>query len=868
MAEPLKVLLVEDEPSDAELVMRELKRAGILCVGCRVDTEADFRRELDAFAPNLILSDFNMPQFDGMAALAIAHALRPDIPFIFVSGTLGEDYAIRALKSGATDYVLKENLVRLPPAAHRALQDAKIATEQQRMRAALHHSEQRFRLAASTGDVWDWTVATGEAHFSHQWKARLGYADHEIANTAQAWLALLHPEDRAAVLEAFRAHVVRREPYAIEYRARTKDGEYRWSYSKGLALWNAQGRATYMAGTVVDIHERKQAEIKIRRLNRVYAVLSGINALIVRVRLREELFRDACRIAVEAGEFRLAWIGLVNEGVGEVVPAAWWGSGEDYIQKMPMGLRPGPDGVMGFAGQVVADARALVVQDMASDARVKLREESREMGFASVALLPLVVAAKPIGVLALYSGEAGFFDAEEMKLLLELASDIAFALDHIDKAERLNYLAYYDALTGLANQSLFYERLNQHVESARRERHKFAVLALNVDRFQKINDTLGRQAGDELLKQIATRFLEEEADNGRQARIDADHFAAVIPDIKSAEELARRIEQKSREYFGPPFRIGEAELRITVRVGVAVYPDDGADADTLFRNAEAAMKRARTRGEPYLFYAQEMTEKIAGTLALENKLRQAIEKNEFVLHYQPKVDTGTRRIIGVEALIRWQSPDLGLVSPMRFIPLMEETGMIVEVGAWALRQAVHDHGQWQGRGFAVPRIAVNVSPVQLRRNDFVDTVVAAISLGNGVPGIDLEITESLIMEDIEANIDKLQKLRDLGLGIAVDDFGTGYSSLRYLAKLPVQTLKIDRSFIDTMRQEEDTMTLVATVISLAHSLRLKVVAEGVETEDQASILKQLACDEMQGYLFARPLPMAAMTALLEASALA
>ncbi len=263
-----------------------------------------------------------MPQFDGMAALAIAHAMRPDIPFIFVSGTLGEDYAIRALKSGATDYVLKDNLVRLPPAAHRALQDARTAAEQRRMRAALHHSEQRFRLAASTGDVWDWTVATGESHFSRQWKERLGYEDHEIPNTAEAWLALLHPEDRAAVLAAFRDHVARRQPYAIEYRARTKGGDYRWSYSKGLALWNAQGRATYMAGTVVDIHERKQAEIKIRRLNRVYAVLSGINALIVRVRLREELFRDACRIAVEAGEFRLAWIGLVDETAGQVVPDA------------------------------------------------------------------------------------------------------------------------------------------------------------------------------------------------------------------------------------------------------------------------------------------------------------------------------------------------------------------------------------------------------------------------------------------------------------------------------------------------------------------------------------------------------------------
>jgi EAL domain-containing protein (putative c-di-GMP-specific phosphodiesterase class I) len=234
-----------------------------------------------------------------------------------------------------------------------------------------------------------------------------------------------------------------------------------------------------------------------------------------------------------------------------------------------------------------------------------------------------------------------------------------------------------------------------------------------------------------------------------------------------------------------------------------------------------------------------------------------------VLHYQPKVDSQTRRILSVEALMRWHDPDLGVVPPMQFIPLMEETGMIIEAGAWALQQAVRDHARWSRlRLAAVPRVAVNVSPIQLRKSDFFDTVRTAAALGTPAPGIDLEITESVIMEDIAANIEKLQRVRGLGLGIAVDDFGTGYSSLRYLAQLPVQTLKIDRSFIITMLKEADTMTLVATVISLAHSLRLRVVAEGVETEAQAARLQQLGCDEMQGYLFSRPLTFEQMTALL------
>ncbi|HSV55129.1 MAG TPA: EAL domain-containing protein [Burkholderiaceae bacterium] len=866
MREPLKILLVEDVEVDAELSLRELKRSGIACTGRRVETEPDFRHQLEEFQPQVILSDFSMPQFNGMAALAIAHQVRPDIPFIFVSGTLGEEYAIRALKSGADDYVLKDNLVRLPPTVERAILDAKVATLARQTEEALQHSEQRFRLAVSTGDVWDWTVATGEAYISPQWKERHGYGDNEIENTAAAWLALLDPQDREAVLRAFNAHVLHKVPYDIEYRARTKAGEYRWSHAKGLALWDENDKATYMAGTVIDITARKLAEIKIMRLNRVYAMLSGINTLIVHAKNREDLFHGACRIAVEAGHFRMAWVGLVDAAAGRIAPVAWHGAGDEYIEMMPLGLSDDDVATFGLAGRAVTEFKPMVIEDMQSDPRVSLKEEALEQDFRSLAILPLTVGGLCVGVFSLYSSETGFFDATEMKLLRELAGDITFALDHIEKAERLNYLAFFDALTGLANRPLFYERLAQHIEAIRRERHKLAVLVINVDRFKTINDTLGRQTGDELLKKMAQRFEDHARDGVWYARIESDHFAVVIPDIKSAEELARRMESDYREYFSTPFHIGEAELRISARFGIAMYPDDGESAETLLRNAEAAVKKARASGERYIFYTQEMTDKIADSLTLENQLRLGLERNEFVLYYQPKVDANTRRILSVEALIRWQNPKLGLVPPAHFIPLMEETGLIKEVGAWALRQAALDHLRWQDElgqlGIPVPRIAVNVSPVQLRKRDFVDTVRTAIVLGACPPGIDLEITESLIMEDIEENIVKLEQIRELGLSIAIDDFGTGYSSLRYLAKLPVQTLKIDRSFVITMLDDPDTMTLVSTVISLAHSLRLKVVAEGVDAEAQAEVLRKLQCDEMQGYLFSRPLPMADVTKLL------
>ncbi len=475
--------------------------------------------------------------------------------------------------------------------------------------------------------------------------------------------------------------------------------------------------------------------------------------------------------------------------------------------------------------------------------------------------MPLV-GGVPVGVLNLYAGELGFFDGEELGLLVGLAGNISFGLEHIESEEKVRYLAYYDSLTGLANRTLFLERLAQYVSTAGREQHQLALVIVNIERFKTINDTFGRQAGDALLKQVVGRLLELAKDPNRLARVGADHFAVVVPNLKHEESLVRGLEQGSRCIDGDPYAVTGTELRISTRSGVALFPGDGNDADTLFRNAEAALKKSSS-GDRYLFYTNQMTERIAEKVALENKLRQALEKDEFVLYYQPKVDVDTRRVVSAEALIRWRSPELGLVPPLEFIPLLEETGLILQVGSWALKRASLDHRGWVEQALKAPRIAVNVSPIQLRQRDFVDILKQTIIGGAKPPGIDLEITEGVVMEDIQANIEKLTAVHALGLNIAIDDFGTGYSSLAYLAKLPVQSLKIDRSFIIAMVEDPDTMTLVSTIISLAHSLRLKVVAEGVDSEDQAKHLRRLRCDEMQGYLFSKPLPLDELTALLE-----
>jgi diguanylate cyclase (GGDEF)-like protein len=602
-----------------------------------------------------------------------------------------------------------------------------------------------------------------------------------------------------------------------------------------------------------DVTERRERERKLAQLTRIHAVLSGINSIIVRVRSRDELFRDACRIAVGAGQFRMAWVGIVDREAMQVKPVAWDGEVRGFFDNAPLAVTEteGPS----LVGQAVREKKPVISNDVQNDPQRLMKKECLERGINSLAALPLLVGGEAVAVLTLYAGELGFFDSEEMKLLGELAGDITFGLEHIGQEERLTYLAYYDALTSLPNRTLFHERLTQLLHAAEHSHTQVIVAAGDINRFRLINDTFGRQAGDALLCEFAQRLRTLWPEPDHVARISADIFACALADVRDPSTIAYSIDKTVAAILEAPFAVKGKEVRIATTAGVAVFPTDGEDADTLFRNAEAALKKAKASGERYLFYRPEMNSRVAETLLLENKLRQAIKLNQFVLHYQPKVDGTSGRVSGLEALIRWQDPETGLVPPLKFIPILEETGMILEVGQWAIRKALEDSRRWRMKDGRPPRIAVNVSPIQLQQRDFVEVVKRAVEEAGGEGcQLDLEITEGLIMLDIEENIKKLSAIREMGLQIAIDDFGTGYSSLAYLAKLPVNALKIDRSFIITMTSNPQSMTIVSTIISLAHSLGLKVIAEGVDAEEQAKFLKLLRCDEMQGYLFSRPAP--------------
>jgi len=872
----LRVLFAEDNPDDAALQLRELKRAGLSVVHRVVDSRQAFEAGVREFAPDVILSDFSMPSFDGMEALRLAAELVPDTPFIFVSATLGEEYAVRALRNGATDYVLKTNLVRLPAAVERALAEAQTRRARRRTEMELEIARERLRereagLARAQHLAKLAHVITGSGGAFKTWSETLpklfGMEPHHVPRTTREWLDLIHPEDR----ERFRGACIdagtRRLRRDVDYRMRHQSGA--WMHIRQvmepLDGDAAAGGEERWFNTLLDVTEHRQTQDRIRRLNRVHAVLSSTNSLIVRARKRDELFEEACRIAVEAGRFRMAWLGIYNRATRTVEALARHGHEEGFVDLIQLAVDGTVPEGRGLVRRALRERQPVIINDIEHDAGFRLRKEALARGYRSAAMLPLIVAAEPIGVLGLFAAEPGFFDEEEIRLLVELAGDISFALDHIEKAEKLDYLAFYDGLTGLANRTLFLEHLDQYIRSSAESGARLAVIVTDLERFRAVNDSLGRPAGDALLTQFSQRLLGGVSDGDQLSRLGADHFAIVLPSAKNALEAARLFGQLADACLARPFQVGDTELRVAAKAGVALYPEDGADGATLLRNAETALKRTKRTGDRYLFFEPAMTQRVAENLSLENRLRRALEREEFVLHYQPRVDLQTRGVAGVEALMRWQS-ETGLVPPAQFIPLMEETGLILEVGAWALRRAVLDHRGWLEQGIPAPRVAVNVSAVQLRQKDFVALVRSIAGQGVSPPALDLEITESMVMEDVAGNTEKLKALCALGLSIAIDDFGTGYSSLAYLAKLPVAALKIDRSFIGTMLADANTMTLVSTIVSLAHSLKLKVVAEGVESEPEAQRLRELKCDEMQGYLFSRPLPGAELVALLRAGA--
>ena len=441
--------------------------------------------------------------------------------------------------------------------------------------------------------------------------------------------------------------------------------------------------------------------------------------------------------------------------------------------------------------------------------------------------------------------------------------------------EKIRRLAYFDTLTGLPNRQSFLERLDHELLRARRTNHRMALLFLDLDGFKRINDTLGHSAGDCLLQTIAERLQERlragafisrpalDESGLHFARLGGDEFTVVLPDVDTAENVCA-VAQRVLSLLGQPVLIGEQEITVTSSIGIALFPDDGEDAATLLKHADTAMYYAKEQGRNnWQLYERTLTTRTTAHLALEGDIRRGLERSEFCLYYQPQVQANDGRVVGIEALIRWQHPQHGLVLPAGFIPVAEESGLVVPIGEWVLDAACRQVREWQQNGLPVPRVAVNVSACQLRAPDFLEGVATIIkATGVAADLLELELTESILMDPEAKRINALYRLRELGVHFSIDDFGTGYSSLSYIKRFPIGTLKIDRSFVSGLPQGTDDAGITTAIIAMARSLDLEVIAEGVETREQLDFLQRAKCPKLQGYLFSRPLPPDEMVAIL------
>ena len=868
-APTVRVLLTEDVAADAELEVRELRRAGLRFTHRLAEDEEAFERALREFVPDVILSDFSMPGFDGMRALALARELAPETPFVFVSGTIGEEYAVRALKNGATDYVLKSSLLRLPAAVERALAEARERREKRRTEVELEIARERLTsIFNSLPDMlWSADARTRRYLYVSPAAQRLfGHDPEEFLARPDLGTGLVYAKDRPIAVQAWQ-QLETQGSFDVDYRAVRRDGSVRWINDRARLIRGADGATERVDGLMRDITEQVEHRSRIARLSRVREFSSSINSALVRLRERQALFEEICRIALDVGRFTGAHVGLVQDG-GAVAWVTRHGSSRQVLEGVVVTCQEDSETGKGIVGRALRSGKAAVWNDVARDPGVRLRSRFAENGVAASGTFPLRLEGRSIGVFGLHAAEPGFFDADEIRLLEELTANISFALELIAKQDQLTYLALYDPLTGLPNRTLFHERLTQATEAARRADTALALVLIDLERFKAINDTLGRQAGDRVLQALAGRLQEASGDINRVARLGSNVFALLFQGISGAEEVVRRLDDAATRFLGMPFRIEERDVRLAAKAGIAVHPEDGASADALFRNAEAALKRAKETGERYLFYAPNINARVSEQVELEHRLRRAVEQGELFLHFQPKLDLVTRRIVGLEALMRWHGADGELVSPARFVPVLEQTGLILEAGRQAIAAANAAYRGWQAKGLAPPRIAVNISALQLRRRSFVADVLAAMrDAGADAGGVDLEITESLLMTEVAESIRKLRELREAGMHIALDDFGTGYSSLAYLSRLPLDAVKIDRGFVHGMTGNAGDRSIVSAIASLAHSLQLKVVAEGVETQAQAQLLGLLRCDQAQGYLFSPPLPQERVEALIARAAL-
>lgn len=854
------ILVVDDEP-ELLIALEDLLGDDYRVITTRSGKEA---LEITSDEPDItvVLSDQRMPFMQGDELLARLNETS-DASRILVTGYADLTAVVRAVNEGRLfAYLSKpwdEEALRLT--VQRAAQHCLLQRELMKERTMF-----RDLMDSIPDGVY---VKDGNLRLSRTNRAyvdllsQVGAAPGNETNLTEDLAALWLDQDaidmRRAEQNVLRTGQISRDIICSSHTP----GQVRHYSTSHAPLWGKGNRVEGVVGVVRDVTERRAQEDRIFALSRIRKLMSEANGAMVRTRGRVALLERCCRVAVEHGDIALA-CALTRRADGEKFDLAAIAvkNGLSSADLAPALLELGAH----FTTEWLPEHTGPLVCN-ASDQLAGLPGATRlaESGLAALAMFPAYSDDGLDCIYTLAASRPDFFDVEEVNLLLELTSNVAFALEHEAKSVRLDFVTSYDQVTGLARRELFSERLKQHAVALLHSSLQIGVLWVDLSRFRQVNETLGRSSGNELLRLVGERLTERMGDVSTIARLDANAFGLITPPCRGESDVLEFVDRIVTEAFQTPFLLRGRELRLSGAIGISICPTNSDDPDKLLSRAETACKTAKARNQQHLFYAEHMDHKASERLDLENRLRSAIERDEYLLHYQPKVHAKTGAIVGLEGLIRWREVGGNLVPPGVFIPVLEETGLILEVGVWVVQEAARQYASWLAKGLNPPRIAVNVSAIQLENPRFVDSVLETFArYPQARGGIDLEITESAVMGDFEANMSKLQTLRQAGLCIAIDDFGTGYSSLAYLSRLPADALKIDRSFVDKMGQNPQDMSIVTTIISLAHALDLKVIAEGVETNEQARMLALLKCDQLQGYLLSRPLPADAIPPLLEA----
>jgi diguanylate cyclase (GGDEF)-like protein/PAS domain S-box-containing protein len=652
--------------------------------------------------------------------------------------------------------------------------------------------------------------------------ALTGYQPQDLVlNRRLSFEQLMHPEDRARVRTLVGGALRQRRRYEVEYRLVHADGGSRWVWERGAGSFDDQGQVESLEGIIQDITERKRSEESLAEAERRY----------------RSIFENAI------------------EGIFQSTPAAGYVTVNPALARM-YGY-DSPEQLIGLLRDI--DRQLYVQPGRRAQFMAALARDGSVTNFESQ------VHRRDGSVMWISENAREVRDAEGRLLMYEGTVEAITERKLHDAAMR--YQATHDALTGLPNRLLLQERLQQALDMARDRGEQLAVAFIDLDQFKLINDSLGHHTGDALLRTMAQRLQACLRDGALVARQSGDEFVVLL--TRTHRGAIAYLAGLMLDAISQPCVIGGRELRVSCSIGISLYPGDGEDAATLLRNADMAMYRAKEAGRNNVqYYTAELQAGIAGRLELLTRMGQAVERGEFRLHYQPKFDLRSGRITGAEALLRWESPQ-GMVMPETFIPLAEETGLILSIGHWVMRTACQHNRAWLDAGIGPIPVSVNLSRRQIAHGDIAASV-AAVLAETGLPAelLELEVTESMVLPDAEQAAAVMQRLRALGVRLSMDDFGTGYSSLSQLKRFPVQSLKIDRSFLREVTTDADSAAIVRAIISLGHNLDLRVLAEGVETAEQQAFLGANGCDELQGFYLARPMPAERFAELLRRQAIA